>query len=329
MLDAAQPFLAGAARDSKNEAEIVKGGELLAMMNRLEHPCLHFFDKRGWGKVRILFSIIFPASAALFTASFFVDWRILQYVNAFWLLLVSFTSLVFSWNLYSDFRRVIAVKTLFFQSFELRDVHAETREETNDLKDKIKNLRNVKEDLMDSLSKMEKYKNSLSSNVKSISEIQKKTIHQLKEGLLLSERVEDYFKEKMDNVIKNLKITQRAGVEEQLRLINILLNEVGGGMISKGEFDRFIKMMHKYKNDILESRSDFRAFASGTPVATFSPAEGKNKMRRNKVVEQIEQWLEDANAKALEKKVQSLKNLRTRVQNLADETQANVKSHSL
>jgi len=66
----------------------------------------------------------------------------------------------------------------------------------------------------------------------------------------------------------------------------------------------------------------------GTPIATFSPAEGRNKMRRNRVLEQIEKWIEGANAKALEKRIQSLKNLRAQVQNLADEVQADLKSHS-
>uniref|UniRef100_A0A6U3K9E3 Uncharacterized protein n=1 Tax=Bigelowiella natans TaxID=227086 RepID=A0A6U3K9E3_BIGNA len=259
MMDAAQPFLAGASSDSKNEAKIVGGEDLLAMMNRLEHPCLHFFDKRGWGKVRILFSIIFPASSALFAATFFVDFKFLQYLNAFWLLLVSFTSLVFSWNLYSDYRKVIAVKTIFFQTFELRDVHAQTRDGTNVLKEKIKNLQKLKDHLIDVLSKMEKYKTSLASNVESISEVQKRTSDQLKEGVLLSERVEDYFREKMDSAIKNLKNTSRASVEERLRFINILLDEVGGGMITEEEFNRFMKMMHKHEvgQDLFRAREDF------------------------------------------------------------------------
>uniref|UniRef100_A0A7S2KHB0 Uncharacterized protein n=1 Tax=Bigelowiella natans TaxID=227086 RepID=A0A7S2KHB0_BIGNA len=283
MMDAAQPFLAGASSDSKNEAKIVGGEDLLAMMNRLEHPCLHFFDKRGWGKVRILFSIIFPASSALFAATFFVDFKFLQYLNAFWLLLVSFTSLVFSWNLYSDYRKVIAVKTIFFQTFELRDVHAQTRDGTNVLKEKIKNLQKLKDHLIDVLSKMEKYKTSLASNVESISEVQKRTSDQLKEGVLLSERVEDYFREKMDSAIKNLKNTSRASVEERLRFINILLDEVGGGMITeyvlfvflandmnedhirlynqygREEFNRFMKMMHKHEvgQDLFRAREDF------------------------------------------------------------------------
>eukprot|EP00466_Bigelowiella_natans_P013733 jgi/Bigna1/79613/fgenesh1_pg.63_\ len=207
------------------------------------------------------------------------------------------------------------------------------------------NLQKLKDHLIDVLSKMEKYKTSLASNVESISEVQKRTSDQLKEGVLLSERVEDYFREKMDSAIKNLKNTSRASVEERLRFINILLDEVGGGMITeyvlfvflandmnedhiREEFNRFMKMMHKHEHDILESKAENRLFALGTPIATFSPAEGRNKMRRNRVLEQIEKWIEGANAKALEKRIQSLKNLRAQVQNLADEVQADLKSHS-